>query len=317
MMGLHLEKTRLSICSVAMLLSCATLLAAELPTADQSRGEWTLVVVPDTQGYVEPWPEQGFVWEEVKATFEWLPTVRDQLNIQVVQSVGDMGEFYGGHNAPEWGRVQYLYKYLMDRGIPAIPVAGNHEWENDEDFSWMNEYFDLAQYQQYAWWGGHFEGMQNTYQLFTIGNEDYLFINLQFEAGSTSNPAVGKQAAVDWAADVVASHPNTKVIFSSHWNKDTAHFSQIVDPHPNVVMTLAGHRNLDEYYVTNGRTHNFIQNYQSKGFDQGETGDMQLRFFIFKPMDDEVEWFTYSHVEDYFWTKSPDSQGTFTLVQKD
>jgi hypothetical protein len=44
---------------------------------------------------------------------------------------------------------------------------------------------------------------------------------------------------------------------------------------------------------------------------------MQLRFFIFKPMEDEVEWFTYSYVKDYFWTKDSDSQGTFALVQND
>jgi len=246
------------------------------------------VVIPDTQGYVEPWPEQGFAWSEVKSTFEWLPTVRDQLNIQVVQSVGDMGEFYIGHNAPEWGRVQYLYTYLMDRGIPAIPAAGNHEWENDHDFVWMNNYFDISDYQQHSWWGGHYDGMQNTYQLFTIGNEDYLFITIQYEAGSTSNPEVGRQDVVDWAEGVVAAHPDRKVIFTSHWNENTDHFSQIIAPYSNVVMTLAGHQDRDDYFVTNGRTHNFIQNYQVKGFDQGETGDMQVRFFIFKPMDDEV-----------------------------
>jgi len=315
--GHHLKIGISSACLLAPLLACTTLFPATLPTADQSRGEWTLVVIPDTQGYVEPWPEQGFAWSEVKSTFEWLPTVRDQLNIQVVQSVGDMGEFYIGHNAPEWKRVQYLYTYLMDRGIPAIPAAGNHEWENDHDFVWMNNYFDISDYQQHSWWGGHYDGMQNTYQLFTIGNEDYLFITIQYEAGSTSNPAVGRQDVVDWAEGVVAAHPRRKVIFTSHWNENTDHFSQIIAPYSNVVMTLAGHQDRDDYFVTNGRTHNFIQNYQVKGFDQGETGDMQVRFFIFKPMDDEVEWFTYSHVEDGYWTKASDSQGTFALVQAD
>jgi len=313
----HLKIGISSACFLALPLACTTLVPATLPTADQSRGEWTLVVIPDTQGYVEPWPEQGFAWSEVKSTFEWLPTVRDQLNIQVVQSVGDMGEFYIGHNASAWGRIQYLYTYLMDRGIPAIPAAGNHEWENDHDFVWMNNYFDLSDYQQHSWWGGHYDGMQNTYQLFTIGNEDYLFITIQYEAGSTSNPAVGRQDVVDWAEGVVAAHPRRKVIFTSHWNENTDHFSQIIARYSNVVMTLAGHQDRDDYFVTNGRTHNFIQNYQFKGFDQGETGDMQVRFFIFKPMDDEVEWFTYSHVEDGYWTKDSDSQGTFALVQAD
>ena len=48
-----------------------------------------------------------------------------------------------------------------------------------------------------------------------------------------------------------------------------------------------------------------------------ETGDMQVRFFVFKPMDDEVKWFTYSFVEDYFWTRESTSKGTFVLDQED
>jgi len=307
----------LGICFLSLLLSGTTLFAVDLPAVDQDRGEWTLVVIPDTQGYAENWEGQGFFYSEMQDTFEWIPTISDQMNIKVVQSVGDMVECMRIHNTTEWERVNYCYSYLMDRGIPAIPAAGNHEWENDEDFTWMNNYFDLSEYQQYSWWGGHYEGMQNTYQLFTIGEEDYLFLTIQYQAGSSAEPAVNKQDVVDWAGDVIASYPDRKVIFTSHWNEDASHFSQIIDPNPNVIMTLAGHHDRDDYYVTKERTHNFIQNYQFKGKKQDETGDMQIRFYVFKPMDDEVEWFTYSYVEDYFWTKDSDSQGTFTLIQED
>jgi hypothetical protein len=307
----------LGICFLSLLLSGTTLFSVDLPAVDQDRGEWTLVVIPDTQGYAENWGGQGFFYSEMQDTFEWIPTISDQMNIKVVQSVGDMVECMRIHNTTEWERVNYCYSYLMDRGIPAIPAAGNHEWENDEDFTWMNNYFDLSEYQQYSWWGGHYEGMQNTYQLFTIGEEDYLFLTIQYQAGSSAEPAVNKQDVVDWAGDVIASYPDRKVIFTSHWNEDASHFSQIIDPNPNVIMTLAGHHDRDDYYVTKERTHNFIQNYQFKGKKQDETGDMQIRFYVFKPMDDEVEWFTYSYVEDYFWTKDSDSQGTFTLIQED
>ena len=285
---------------------------AEPFAVDKARGEWTLVVIPDTQGYCEEWKGQGFLYSEMKDTFEWIPTISDQMNIKVVQSVGDMVESMVRHNDTEWGRAQYVYGYLMDRGIPAIPAAGNHEWEKDNDYVWMNNYFDVSEYQQHSWWGGHYEGMQNTYQLFTIGNEDYLFLTLQWRPAE-----VGKQDAVDWAESVIQAYPDRKVIFTSHWNEDTQHFAQLIDPYSNVVMTLAGHQCRDDYYVTNGRTHNFIQNYQCEGRKNHETGDMQVRFFVFKPMDNEVEWFTYSYVEDYFWTKDSDSQGTFSLIQED
>ncbi len=58
----------------------------------------------------------------------------------------------------------------------------------------MNDYFDVSEYQQYPWWGGHYEGgwMENTYQLFTIGKDDYLFLTLQWKPAE-----VGKQDVVD------------------------------------------------------------------------------------------------------------------------
>jgi hypothetical protein len=124
---------------------------------------------------------------------------------------------------------------------------------------------------------------------------------------------------VEWAQGVIEAHPDRKIILTSHWNKTAAHFPLLTDPYENVVMTIAGHRSEEDYYVTNGRTHNFIQNWQDSGRMNHETGDMQVRFFVFKPMDDEVKWFTYSFVEDYEWTKrGPQiSFGTFALEQED
>jgi len=63
-MGHNLKIGILSACFFALLLASTTACAVTLPTADQSRGEWTLVVVPDTQGYLEPWPEEGFTWPD-------------------------------------------------------------------------------------------------------------------------------------------------------------------------------------------------------------------------------------------------------------
>ena len=50
----------LGICFLSLLLSGTTLFSVDLPAVDQDRGEWTLVVIPDTQGYAENWGGQGF-----------------------------------------------------------------------------------------------------------------------------------------------------------------------------------------------------------------------------------------------------------------
>ena len=31
---------------------------------DKSKGEWTLMVIPDMQRYTEDWSEQGYEWQE-------------------------------------------------------------------------------------------------------------------------------------------------------------------------------------------------------------------------------------------------------------
>jgi hypothetical protein len=317
--------TRLSI-SVVMLFGMTTFISSSesyadhlsetLLTVDKSRGEWTLVVIPDTQSYVEEWRGQGFFISEVVDTFEWLAgDVADRMNIKLIQSVGDMGEHHTRQQPAEWDIARFLYQNTtLKRGIPTIPAAGNHEAQRDPDYVFFNNYFDVSEYQLFPWWGGHYRGIENTYQLLTIGKDDYLFLTIEWQPIESGKPDV-----VEWAQGVIEAHPDRKIILTSHWNKTAAHFPLLTDPYENVVMTLAGHRSEEDYYVTMGRTHNFTQNWQDSGRMNHETGDMQVRFFVFKPMDDEVEWFTYSFVEDYEWTKRGEgiSFGTFALDQED
>ena len=48
-------------------------------------------------------------------------------------------------------------------------------------------------------------------------------------------------------------------------------------------------------------------------------GLMELRYFVFKPMDNKVEWYTYSVVandgEGAFIIRNEASQGSFELIQ--
>jgi hypothetical protein len=309
------NKMKTTVLTLITSLACVSGLYAGVLSADKSRGEWTLMVIPDTQGYAEDWTEEGYHYWKMERTFEWILSISDALNIRVVQSVGDMIE---SHNETEWSRAKKNYYFLLNNGIPIVPAAGNHEWEEDQNFAYMNQYFPLSDFQDKAWWGGHFGGIQNSYQLFTIGQEKYLLLTLQYHAGSKK---VGRQDAVDWAKAVFDAHPDRKLILSSHWNNDQPHFSQLVDPYPNMIMTLAGHRCVEEYYVSQGRTHNFVQDYQCEGISKGEQGLMQVRYYLFKPMDDRVEWYSYSAIandgKDAFWTRDPNSEGSFELVQAD
>jgi len=289
-------------------------------TVDKSRGEWTLFVIPDTQGYIEDWREEGYFYEEMVAAFKWLGEISDAMNVQVIQSVGDMVE---NNNDLEWKRVVDVYYPLMEKGIPTIPCAGNHEWKDGGgigDFAFMNKYFPVSLFEDKPWWGGSYpQGkIQNCYQNFTISGQDYLFLTLQFQAGSKK---VGAQDAVDWAEGIIKANPDKIVVFSSHWNKDQHHFFQLIDKYPNIKMTLAGHKCTEDYFVHKGRTHSFVQDYQCQGLSRGPGGLMELRFFVFKPLEDKVEWYTYSATAKngagQFIFRNNASQGSFDLLQKD
>lgn len=290
-----------------------------LYAVDKTRGEWTLMVIPDTQGYIEDWPEEGYEYSELKTTFEWILEVQDTMNVKVVQSVGDMVE---NNKDFEWQRVVDNYYPLIKSGIPTIPCAGNHEWIDgggNGDFSFMNRYFPLSMFEKESWWGGSFPDgeIQNSYQNFNISGQEYLFLTLQYKPGSEE---VGAQAAIDWAEEIIKDNPSKIIILSSHWNNNQHHYSQLVDPYPNVRVTLAGHKCAEEYWVGKERTHNFVQDYQCQGISKGPGGLMEIRYFVFKPMDDIVEWYTYSVVANNgkgaFINRNEASQGSFSLVQK-
>ncbi len=305
---------------ISIVFFSAFTLGQSIHSVDKARGEWTLMVIPDTQGYTENWTEEGYEYSEMVSTFDWILEVKDSLNIKVVQSMGDMVE---NNNDVEWNRVVDTYYPLVQSGIPTIPCAGNHEWKHgggEGDFAYMNRYFPVSMYENESRWGGNYpEGeIQNSYQNFTISGQEYLFLTLQFKAGSEE---VSAQDAIDWAEEVIKANPEKMIILSSHWNKDEVHFSQLVDVYPNIKITLAGHVCTEEYWISNERTHNFVQDYQCQGITKGPGGLMELRYFVFKPMDNKVEWYTYSVVandgEGAFINVNEASQGSFELIQAD
>ena len=264
-------------------------------TADRSRGEWTLLVVPDTQGYAEDWTP-NYPYAHMVAGFQWSQDIAQQLNLLVVQGLGDIVE---SNNSEEWSRGAAAWVPLIaNPNIVAIPGQGNHD-----DASWLNDTFPLSMFSNEPWWGGHFGGVENCYQLMTIGRQDYLFMTLEDKAG---------QAAVDWAKDVLERYPDRIVILSSHITiEGTRIHDQILSRYPQVRLSNCGHLCVRERYfpTNNGETHNFLTDYQCD-----QPGIFLLRFYTFKPMENKVEYYTYSPVTREF-ERDSSSQGWFPLVQ--
>ena len=89
--------------------------------------------------------------------------------------------------------------------------------------------------------------------------------------------------------------------------------NQIISQHDNIVLTNAGHRCREIHFIENGPgegvSNNFVANYSC---DSIQT--MLLRFYIFKPLENKVYFYTYSPVTNEFEVDD-NSQGSFDLVQ--
>ncbi|OUS28449.1 hypothetical protein A9Q99_13100 [Gammaproteobacteria bacterium 45_16_T64] len=272
-------------------------------TVNKSRGEWTLVVVPDTQHYSQN--RDNAPIGHMRTAFDWIVDTKDDLNIKFVQGLGDIVESW--NNSWEWDNSTSAWDKLYGQ-VPFMPITGNH------DDPWtMNQYFPVSSFSSEPWWGGNFGGIENNYGLMTIGNEDYMF--LQVEANDQYSGY--KAASMNWAKGILAANPNRKVILATHDTWATSYIKDnLLYQYDNVILSNAGHVcQREAWYTTNGPrggvAQNFIVDYQC---DAQEV--MLLRYYVFKPLEDRVDFYTYSPVTQQFEVDDS-SQGSFTLVQAD
>jgi len=270
--------------------------------ADKSKGEWTLVVIPDTQHYTANWKKAPFRHMEI--AFEWIKNMKDPLNIEMVQGLGDITESWD--NDWQWQNGKKAW-HKLEGTVAYMPVMGNH----DAPYK-LNQYFPVSLFNHHYFWGGDFGGIENNYFLMDIGAEKYMFLHIEpYDEYSTYRPE-----GIKWAKKMLDKHKNRKAIIATHDNWNTRHIrDQILKYHSNVVLTNAGHTCAREQYYTTttewgGLSHNFITDYQC---DSQEI--MLLRYYVFKPQEDKVVFYTYSPVTNEFeWDH--DSYGEFYLHQK-
>lgn len=272
-------------------------------TVDRSRGEWTLLVVPDTQHYSQNRPNAPIA--HMRSAFDWIVSVKDSLNIQFVQGLGDITENWNARW--EWDNSTSAWDKLYGN-VAFMPIIGNHD-----DPVTMNQYFPVSSFSDNAWYAGDFGSIENNFALMTIGSEDYLFLHVEtYDQYSAYRPE-----GIAWARSVLSAHPNRKVILATHDTWATDHIrTQLLSNYDNIVLSNAGHVcQREAHYETSGPrggiSHNFITDYQC---DAQEV--MRLRYYIFKPMEDRVEYFTYSPILNEFEVDDS-SQGSFYLYQED
>lgn len=308
---------------------------------DAPAGTWTLVALPDTQYYVEKFPQVFF------RQTQWIAQNKKAWNILFVVHEGDITN----RNLPEqWDKAHQAMDILSKSKIPYAVVPGNHDLgdggKTNNRSTFMSDYFSAADYKDSASVGYFTPGkMENSWQTFQTPWGPFMVLALEFGP---------RAAVVKWANEAVSAHPECQVILVTHAylmddsglsdiNRDGrgAHgnprkygikddvsdgadlWKHLVSKHPNFRLVLNGHVTGAGvgYLVSVGsggqRVHQMLANFQNSGGKSGVVkpaygygGGGFLRLLEFLPDKKTVRVRTYS---PWFneWLTSPAQQ--FTL----
>jgi hypothetical protein len=229
------------------------------------KGSFTVVVLPDTQGYSMSYPAN------YNAQTKWIVEHRRDRNIACVLHLGDITN---NNTHDQWQNAVKAMN-ILDGETPYFMTLGNHDYGDNghtaDRSTFFHDYFPLAKYSALPSFGGCYdkepERFDNSYHFFSAGDRDFLVLSLEFGP---------RNDVVRWANEVVEQHQDRAAILITHafvyyddtrydwakygaaqlWNphsyavaKATDHdvndgqelWDKLVSRHDNFIMTLNGH----------------------------------------------------------------------------
>jgi len=163
---------------------------------------YVLAFLPDIQYMTQSYPQN------LKKLFDYLVDHGKEKNIQYVIGLGDITHT----NTPkEWKTVLEQTERLNGL-IPYSLISGNHDAVLDTKLGLFDQtYADKSgfYYKHVAENGGFMnpESVRNTFLTFSVGNVDYIIINLDF--GATDD-------ILDWAGGILSEYPDRRAIIVTH-----------------------------------------------------------------------------------------------------
>ena len=191
---------------VIVYCQCFLGFTAENTSLQQEKGiGFRIAILPDTQQYVlGEFPLRAHIFE---SQTRWIFDHVMEKNIRLVLHLGDIVET---NRAMEWELAESFIKKL-DGLVPYALALGNHDVASDNarDSHLYNRYFSEKHLKDSPNYGGVFESgkMDNAYQLFQVGNKDYLVLILE--------PAP-RDEVLSWANEIVSAFPHHTVMVVTH-----------------------------------------------------------------------------------------------------
>jgi hypothetical protein len=191
-----------------------------LSAYDDSSSSFSLVILPDAQEYTNADNNtNGKSYNDIfKTQTNWIMANRTSKNIAYVLQEGDITNQNNFSTWPiEWQNSQAAMSILNGAnglidsidGVPYAIAPGNHDGEygNIRNTGAFNSTFPQNQFS--ANLGGVYETnkIDNAYYTFRAGGRDWLILTFEFGP---------RQGAINWAKNVISSHPNHIVIIVTH-----------------------------------------------------------------------------------------------------
>lgn len=299
------------------------------------------VVLPDFQAYCDirlQITQALFKIEDQRDMMfrqvDWVKAHAAELNVQMVFQEGDLTQT----NYPEEWALSEMALARLDDVVPYQLCVGNHDmgyekhpppgrfWVSNRRDSLVSEYFPPERFTKnplYTY-GGNLDGKsENYFLLFEVETLRFLSLSLEF---------MPRDEAIAWANDVIAGHPDRRIIILTHGFLDararrdlrgemypiegnTAEdlWHKLVSRHPNVFLVLSGH-DYGEARRTDLGIHGNVVHQLMANYQWWENGGMGwLRLLEFHPGLDRIDVRTYSPVLGRF-RRAPSSEFSLRYV---
>ncbi len=269
-------------------VAMAVVLAAGTSSIAVEPDSFTIVMLPDTQNYSEKFPETYL------AQTQWIKDRADEDNTAMVIHVGDIVQTATVEK--EWEAADRAHR-VLDGVVPYSVLPGNHDGAPGKT-ELYNKYFSPERFADAPWYGGGMDDKNdNNFCLFDAATMKFMVLSLEFDP---------RPETLAWANEIVADHPDRRVIVVTHSYitpkgrnaiGDSV-FKQLITKHENIFMVIGGHvLGVNHQTSTNddgGTVHEILCDYQ--GFPNG--GDGWLQTMRFAPEEDKIHVAAYSPLLD-------------------
>ncbi|MBZ3905100.1 LamG-like jellyroll fold domain-containing protein [Streptomyces griseiscabiei] len=206
---------------------------------DQDSRRFTLAVMPDTQ-YLFDGP--SIDKEPVEASLRYLLEHGREENIVFLSHLGDLTQ---NGAKEECAAIGEAFRLLDRKGVGYSVLAGNHDVRSStDDQRGPTPYLDAfgpSRFKGKPTFGGASPDGYNSFHLFEAGGRQWMVLALDWRLSAKG---------FAWAKDVLARHPRTPVVLTTHELVDgddslssygQTLWDQLVKDHDQIFLTLNGH----------------------------------------------------------------------------